>query len=47
MAIAVMVTWVCNFIVSKETPIIVLHIGWKTWLASLRFINALELAGAN
>lgn len=35
MAIAVMMTWVCNFVVSKETPIIVLNIGWKTWMVSL------------
>ena len=35
MAIAVMMTWVCNFVVSKETPIIILHIGWKTWMVSL------------
>ncbi|CAG8981127.1 hypothetical protein HYALB_00005842 [Hymenoscyphus albidus] len=32
MAISVMLIWVCNFVVSKQTPIIVLKIGWKTWM---------------
>ncbi|RFU26579.1 hypothetical protein B7463_g9769, partial [Scytalidium lignicola] len=32
MAISVMVTWLFNYVVSKETPIAVLHIGWKTWM---------------
>ncbi|KAH6681817.1 general substrate transporter [Halenospora varia] len=32
MAIATMVVWFFNFVVSKWTPKILLHIGWKTWM---------------
>ncbi|KAI9647783.1 hypothetical protein NHQ30_004171 [Ciborinia camelliae] len=32
MAISVMVVWLFNYVVSKETPIAVLNIGWKTWM---------------
>ncbi|KAF7954508.1 hypothetical protein EAE96_005629 [Botrytis aclada] len=32
MAISVMVVWLFNYVVSRETPIAVLNIGWKTWM---------------
>lgn len=27
-----MVVWLFNYVVSRETPIAVLNIGWKTWM---------------
>ncbi|KUJ19032.1 general substrate transporter [Mollisia scopiformis] len=32
MAVATMVVWFFNFVVSKWTPAMILHIGWKTWI---------------
>ncbi|PQE32836.1 Quinate permease protein [Rutstroemia sp. NJR-2017a WRK4] len=31
MCISVMIVWLFNYVVSRETPIAVLNIGWKTW----------------
>ncbi|KAF4637603.1 hypothetical protein G7Y89_g476 [Cudoniella acicularis] len=32
MAIATMIVWFFNFVVSKWTPMMILNIGWKTWM---------------
>jgi hypothetical protein len=37
MSISIAVVWLFNYVVSKETPDMVLHIGWKTWFIYATF----------
>jgi hypothetical protein len=40
MAITIMITWGFNYVVSKITPMMILSIGYKTWLVGLLLVES-------